>query len=148
MNVLIIEDEPTVSEAVAHIMRRFADKVECVSLLSAAMKAVREFVFDLILLDLRLPDSKSQNSLLCIRSFKLIAPKCAVVVITGAAIERSDVMKYGADGFIEKNANSWQEIIPEIISAFRNTGREDYEVFVRLMSKVANDKGNSHTEAL
>lgn len=139
MNTLIIEDDRGMANAISATVEPFSDNLWIAETLKEGMAILRSGRVDLLLLDLMLPDSNEVQTLQNIRAIKAIDKKLAVLVITGVShVEREEAESFGADGFIHKRSRVWQEIIPEALRAIHNTGRPDYEVFVKLLTRMSN----------
>lgn len=76
-------------------------RVDCARSLAEALKSVLQVEYDLIFLDLTLPDS---NSLESIRTLKDSAPDVPVVVVTSHGVEELgvDSLRFGAIDFVNK----------------------------------------------
>ena len=55
MNILIVEDETALAEAVAHILRKAGHSADWVADGQSALDYVRAGAYDLVLLDIMLP---------------------------------------------------------------------------------------------
>lgn len=108
---LIVDDHPLFLEALQRAITSVfpnAATIEASSIESAKAELVKEARFDVVLLDLSLPDARGFEGLLELRG---LFPKLPIVVVSALEDPRivRDVMGYGASGFISKAA-SRQEI--------------------------------------
>ncbi|MBN1695735.1 response regulator [candidate division WOR-3 bacterium] len=139
MNVLLIEDA---SFAVTFIRETLAYCEEAelvkdtkfaltnVETLGEALKCISEHEFDLILLDLNLPDSKELATLDSIRKNAHNVP---VVVITALSDEglALEAMKRGAEGFLVKGQMGVNALLQAIFFAV-----ERHQILMKLEEKI------------
>ncbi len=139
MNVLLIEDA---SFAVTFIRETLAYCEEAelvkatkfaltnVETLGEALKCLSENQFDLILLDLNLPDSKELNTLDSVREN---AHKVPIVVITALSDEglALEAMKRGAEGFLVKGQMGVNALLQAIFFAV-----ERHRILIKLEEKI------------
>ena len=88
LRVLLIEDNPGDMDLILELLPKEGSaqfKVECVSRLSEAIESLRTNQYDIILLDLGLPDS---NGLATLSAVRRQVPHLPVVVLTGNTDER------------------------------------------------------------
>lgn len=103
-NILVIDDEASIRRLLQKELASSRRKVHVASSGSEGIKIIRDFWFDVILLDLRLPDVRDLELLITIRES---VPDCEVIMITGHGDIDSAVaaMKLGAYDFIRKPFN-------------------------------------------
>ena len=80
MNILLVEDDVAVSASLTGIIRRWGYQVETADTCKNALMKVRENRFDLVLLDIFLPDGKGHELMPSIRE---LWPTLGVVTMTG-----------------------------------------------------------------
>jgi len=103
IKILLIEDNPGDAELIEDMLRgpdaRF--ELKCVERLSSGIVQINEDGFDIILLDLGLPDSTGLDTLLKLNAFR---PKAPVIVLTGLADETvgTQAVKAGAQDYLIK----------------------------------------------
>lgn len=107
MRVLIVEDDPTTSAMLAGLLRREQWVSEVTENLDAGWRALRGAAFDLLLLDLSLPDGEGTDLLQKVRRSQpgdLPDPKMPVLVISSRSQLRSRLtaLDLGADGYVIK----------------------------------------------
>jgi len=105
--VLIVEDDPTTSAALAGLVRRQQWEVDACDHLEAAWKALRGAHYDFLLLDLSLPDGEGTDLLQKLRrspTGELPDAKTPVLVISARSQLRSRLtaLDLGADGYVIK----------------------------------------------
>ncbi|RJQ86173.1 MAG: sigma-54-dependent Fis family transcriptional regulator [Desulfobacteraceae bacterium] len=79
-NVLIIDDDPDVNRLLSQVVSRMGGRSQCAETARQGMAAMQSEVFDLVLLDVRLPDGDGLQMLPQIREARN-APE--VIIITG-----------------------------------------------------------------
>ena len=99
--ILIVDDEPFICESLERILREEQYYAASVLRGEAALKLIGEEQFDLVFLDLRLPDLPGLEVL---RRIKTLDPDLLVIVMTGYASVESAVeaLKMGAYDYIKK----------------------------------------------
>lgn len=105
--VLIVEDDPTTAAVLAGLLRREGWAHEASEDLAGGWKALRAAPFDVLLLDLSLPDGDGTVLLQKLRRSppgELPDPKTAVLVISSRSQLRArlDALDLGADGYVTK----------------------------------------------
>lgn len=101
MKILVIDDDPAMRDASGEILRRQGHSVEMAENGQAGLALLNKFAFDLILLDLRMPDVDGMTVL---RRIIKQDPQAVVIIISGhGSIERAvEAMKLGAFDFVSK----------------------------------------------
>ena len=104
MNVLIIEDnEGDFLLVEAYLLEGIpAAIITHVEFLADGLKAVENNNFDVILLDLSLPDSKGENS---IRQLKLLSHQPPIIVLTGSSDKQIGInsLRLGVQDYLVKD---------------------------------------------
>lgn len=100
-NILVVDDEPRIREACSLILQTMGFEVKTASDGAQGLKLIEENHFDILLLDLVMPNMSGFELLSQVRD---IDPDTVVIVITGyATLEHSiEAMKKGAFDFIPK----------------------------------------------
>ena len=80
MNILVVDDEVPAAEAIKKYIKTLGHHVEITCTGQDALKMVRKKVFDLIVLDIYLPDCMGHE---LIPEFKKARPDIGIVTITG-----------------------------------------------------------------
>jgi len=103
-HILVADDEEIMRDSCYQILSEIGHRIICVENGSAALQQVKNEVFDVIILDLKMPGLSGMDVL-----YQIIAddPEAIVVVITGYATVDSAVeaMKAGAFDFLPKPFN-------------------------------------------
>ena len=105
--VLIVEDDPTTSAMLAGVVRRQQWEGDASDTLEAAWKKLRSEPYDVLLLDLNLPDGEGTDLLQKVRrsqTGELPDPKIPVLVISARSQLRTRLtaLDMGADGYVIK----------------------------------------------
>lgn len=80
MNILIVEDDANCAESIGESIENWGYKVERVASGREALKRVKRDAFDLVLLDIFLPDMEGYE---LIPQFKTLCPEIGIVTMTG-----------------------------------------------------------------
>jgi DNA-binding NarL/FixJ family response regulator len=139
MNVLLIEDASFavtfIRETLAYceeaeLVKAIKFALTNVETLGEALKCLKEHEFDLILLDLNLPDSKELATLDSVRKNAHNVP---VVVITALSDEglALEAMKRGAEGFLVKGQMGVNALLQAIFFAV-----ERHQILMKLEEKI------------
>ncbi len=99
--ILVLEDNTTLAESTRRILESEGFGTDIAGTLSSAVERVRQFPYDLVIADMKLPDGNGVSILDELRKRKL---DTSVVIITAyATVESSvDAMKRGAEDYIAK----------------------------------------------
>ncbi len=102
--VLLIEDDVSHAEMAGEVLSRAGFIVTLAHSGEAGMKQAREHEFDVVLCDLRLPDTDGMEVL---KKLKAADPELEVIIITGfGSVEKAvDALRGGAYSFLEKPLN-------------------------------------------
>lgn len=104
-NLLCIEDEPFISELYARALTRAGYKVAVIGDGTQALKAAETNAYDIILLDLMLPNLTGIEILRSLRAPNRQTPLKAKIIITTNLDQRDDVraeIEKQADGYLTK----------------------------------------------
>lgn len=101
MRILVVEDEPDLAHAVLAHLRANAHAADHAATLDEAEAAVRAIHYDLVLLDLRLPDG---DGLDLVRGMRRRGAATPVLIVTARdrIMERVEGLKAGADDYLVK----------------------------------------------
>ncbi|NTW45690.1 MAG: response regulator [Candidatus Moranbacteria bacterium] len=114
--ILYVEDDPFIVEI---YKKKFeASGLEAVNVATgkAALRAAKEGQFDLVLLDLVIPEMSGQEVLKELKSDPEMAGRVKVVVFSNLSSpeDRDECLRLGADGFIPKTDFTPSEVIEEV----------------------------------
>ena len=114
--ILLVEDDPFIAEIYQKKLELSGFELVNVTTGKAVLKIVLEQKFDLILLDLVLPEMSGTEVLRELRHNKEYDPDLKVVVFSNlsSSEDREQVLKLGANGFISKTEFSPSEVVKEI----------------------------------
>ncbi len=117
--ILCIEDEPFISELYARALRKSGYEVTVVVDGNEGLKAAQENQYDIILLDLMLPNLTGIEILRALRDPARVPPLKARIIVATNLEQREDVradIEKQADGYIVK-----AELTPHELVNFLNT---------------------------
>jgi DNA-binding response OmpR family regulator len=81
MNVLIVDDEPSMALLMGATLRSLAGRIEVAKTFAEAKDWLKRSAFDLVLLDIGLPDSKASETVAEVKELREGGAK--VVIVTG-----------------------------------------------------------------
>lgn len=144
MKILIVEDDELMAELIRRYLEPVADEVVVAFNLTDAMKEVVKVPpFDLVTLDLNLPESHGLETLRYIDQIKAANPDSLVIVISGTvtADAHEKVLAAGADAFLHKNEfraghGSVMRAVRDVAMAVIRTPRR-YTRNVELLEKIS-----------
>jgi two-component system cell cycle response regulator CtrA len=119
MRVLLVEDDLTVSRAIVSMLKSASMIVEAVDTGEEAMELAKLYDYDIVVLDLILPDMEGYEVVRRLRSARIETP---VLILSGLARPQAKVKGFGvgADDFITKPFDS-QELLARIQAVVRRT---------------------------
>ncbi|MEX0649169.1 MAG: response regulator transcription factor [Balneolaceae bacterium] len=124
MNILVIEDDPTVRTLVKAVLEHRGNRVTLAKTASEGEHLAVENSFNMIILDLRLPDGNGYDVCANIRGKKITTP----VLVLSAEHEtdvKIKVLNVGADDYLTKPFNS-DELMARIEAiARRSAGKKE-----------------------
>lgn len=137
IKILIIEDDITIVRNLSELLRQEGFDTSCAFDCKTAESKIESEQFDLILLDILLPDG---NGFALCKRIKSVTD-CPVIFLTASSDEFSVVtgLDIGADDYIEKPYRP-RELISRIKSVLRRSGKSQSVVTVGNIS-VDMDKG-------
>lgn len=108
LRVLLVEDNPGDADLIEELLPGagpLAFKIECAPRLAAALERLRADRFDIVLLDLGLPDSAGLDT---VRAMQQHVPGTPMVVLTGNDDERTGLaaIQAGAQDYVVKGQTS------------------------------------------
>ncbi len=117
-NILVVDDDQNLIELVSLKLQAAGYGVAAAVTGAEALKAARECVFDLCVLDLRLAD---QDGISLMRALHAVTPDLRVIILTGYGSVESAVqaMQEGAYSYLTKPFNT-QELLLQISRALEN----------------------------
>ena len=135
--VLMIEDHPVVSEGLKGILAGAGFAVNPAHSASEALKTLQQAVFDVILLDLCLPDINGFDLLRQLRSER---PRIPVLVLSSYAENDQGIrtLRCGAAGYLEKSCDP-----ATLISAVRKVARGGRYISSALAEQLPAGANNS-----
>ncbi|MCI0701025.1 MAG: response regulator [Planctomycetia bacterium] len=95
--VLLVDDEPMIRSLARFILERAGYAVEEANTAATAVRRATELPFDVVLLDLSLPDRRGTT---VVPEMRRLAPQTRIVLTSGRS--EADVPNHGADAFLPK----------------------------------------------
>jgi len=119
MRALLVEDDLTVSRGIVAMLKAAAMVVEAVDTGEEALELARLYDYDIIILDLVLPDMEGYEVVRRLRASRVETP---VLILSGLNRPQAKVKGFGvgADDFISKPFDS-QELLARIQAVVRRT---------------------------
>ena len=117
MHLLLVEDEPEISQSLTRYLVREGFVVDCADCLEVAKAAVLDHQFDLVLLDRRLPDGEGKSIIEFCRK-REISTRFILVTALGQVDEIVDGLSDGAIDYVSKPFEP-QELLARIRNALR-----------------------------
>jgi two-component system NtrC family response regulator len=116
-NILIIDDEPLMCQSLSLVVKQNGHQTTCAATLAAGMEKNRTQSFDVIFLDVNMPDG---NGLDCIQQLLSHADAPEIIIITGFGdpFGAETAIKCGAWDYLEKGA-SVKEITLSLLRALQ-----------------------------
>jgi DNA-binding NtrC family response regulator len=124
--ILIIDDEKLIRESLTHLLADAGYRVEVASRVDDAKIQIAKEVYDLILIDLRLPDGSGIDLMRHIHDQIDYAPLCIMMTAYGSVDTAVEAMKYGAYDYINKPFKSKEILL--IVKLALETGKLKREV--------------------
>ena len=124
--ILIIDDEKLIRESLTHLLAGGGYRVEVASRVEDAKAQIAKEVYDLILIDLRLPDGSGIDLMRHIHDQVDYAPLCIMMTAYGSVDTAVEAMKYGAYDYINKPFKSKEILL--IVKLALETGKLKREV--------------------
>ena len=121
-NILLVDDDQDLSEFLSELLVKEGYKVSNVMNVNDSLQRLKNDIFDIVLLDLKLPDI---NGVEGITMIKRVSPHSKVIIITGYPSVDSaiSIMKDGAIDYLKKPFKN--EELLEIIGNNISTGLKD-----------------------
>ena len=117
MRILLIEDDRLIGESIQQILESKNYKVDWFEDGQSLLIAIKNNKFDVIILDLNLPDISGEKLIRIIRNQKITTP--IIIISTRNSIDdKVNILDIGADDFITKPFDS-SELIARIKSTHR-----------------------------
>lgn len=147
MEILVVEDDPTVRTLVKAVLEHEGSTVSVADTAESGERMATENSYDMIILDLRLPDGNGYDICSNIRQNEITTP-----VLFLSAEHETDVkvrcLKVGADDYLTKPFNS-EELLARIEAIVRRSGNHGGgereiscgEIKVDLIARVMNVNG-------
>ncbi len=127
LRVLVVDDEPDFLETIVN--RFLKRKIEATGVPGgeAALALMKEKIFDVVLLDIKMPGGMDGIEIL--REIKKIQPLTEVILLTGhASVETSiEGLKSGAFDYLIKPVK-FAELLEKLIAAFEKKNAQEQKI--------------------
>lgn len=121
--ILILEDDPDLTQILESVLEQHDCEVVAVSTVAEAIEASQSQKFDLVFVDLLLPDGSGVR---LIQSVKKRWPHTPIVVMTGlvfdSALDRA--LSYGPVAFLRKPSDTTFSAIVNLLAMFKLKHRQ------------------------
>lgn len=119
-SLLLVDDEPAITDNLAPLLRRSGFAVEVASDGDAALSRLRAGSYDLVVLDVMLPGTDGREVLRVARSEGVTTP---IILLTqvGESSERAMALEEGADDYLNKPFDPY-ELIARVRAVLRRGG--------------------------
>lgn len=119
MRILLVEDDPRTSSSIEMMMSRSSLKTDCVYLGEEGIGLAKLYKYDLIVLDLSLPDMSGYDVLRHLRQARVETP---ILILSGSddIDDRIKGFGFGADDYMSKPFNR-EELVARIKAIIRRS---------------------------
>ena len=119
MNILLIEDDRVMNQNISLILKRAGMTVESALFAKDGLECLKLYEYDLIILDLMLPDMTGMDTLRSIRSSGIKTP---VLVLSAIELPNKKVecLSCGADDYVNKPFNP-EELVARVHAIIRRS---------------------------
>ena len=103
-HILVVEDNVHLSELITTCLEEFEHSFLAVPSGEAALKAVEEHIFDVILMDIKMPGLDGMETTRLIRAGNSKAQYIAIIALTASTqdVDREQFVQAGMNGFLPK----------------------------------------------
>ena len=123
-SILIVEDDGFISELYVRALKKAGYEVELAAQGPVGLKLAREGKFDIMLLDIMIPDMTGVEVLKELRKEKAVAPEMRIIITTN--LEQDDETREAveslADGYIIK-ADITPKVLVKMIQGMEASGK-------------------------
>jgi CheY-like chemotaxis protein len=104
LRVLVAEDNATNQEVIGEMLGLLGAKTEVVGTGTAAIEALERSVFDLVLMDIHMPEMNGDTAIQTIRASAKPYARVPIIVVTASAMKGMEerYIELGADGYVPK----------------------------------------------
>ncbi|HJP29890.1 MAG: response regulator [Candidatus Latescibacteria bacterium] len=116
-SILVVDDSEMVQRAVSAVLSRKGHEVVIAGKAVDGVQRVKERAFDLILMDLNLPDSRGERA---IRALRLVMKVAAPILVISTEIKVDTVLELrslGVVGFVDKTEGFGDRLVEEVDKA-------------------------------
>jgi len=126
LRIMVVDDERVICDACHLVLTEEGHRVEEYTSGKAGLNAIRQGAYDVVLLDIKLPDTDGMEILNVVRKEK---PDLCVIVMTGYSTVSNaiEAMKLGATGYLSKPFTD-EELISALEKAINIKSRKPFTV--------------------
>lgn len=138
-HILVVEDEKDVSDVVSRYLKLDSHEVKTASSIEEMYNELEKRCFDVIILDLMLPDGDAMDE---ISSIRFMCPKTFIIVLTALREDRDKILglEMGADDYVTKPFNP-RELVARVRAIIRRTTMfAERELVHRDMKLLVNER--------
>jgi len=144
MKILIVDDHSLFADALALVLENQGLAVINAATGARALELAKSESFDLVLLDMVLPDVHGE---VLLKSFKQDKPSWKVIVVSSVNVDQTRIANLGADGFINKaeSISAMKQAIDSVLSGRRHfdacietVNSSDYTLLPRQLAVAEN----------
>lgn len=139
MHILLIEDDKAMNQTISTLLKRSGMTVESALKAKEGLELLKIYEYDLIILDLMLPDMTGADVLRSVRALNIATPVLVLSAIE-LAQKKVECLALGADDYVNKPFNA-EELIARVNAIVRRSkGHAEAVVKVGKMSIDLNTK--------
>ncbi len=139
MHILLIEDDKAMNQTISTLLKRSGMTVESALKAKEGLELLKIYEYDLIILDLMLPDMTGADVLRSVRALNIATPVLVLSAIE-LAQKKVECLALGADDYVNKPFNG-EELIARVNAIVRRSkGHAEAVVKVGKMSIDLNTK--------
>ncbi|MEC7839525.1 MAG: response regulator [Chlamydiota bacterium] len=105
MRIILIDDDEDFCDIFCWKVKKYVDVIDCVLDTSSGLKMLQDAKYDLLAIDVNLPEVKGYDFIKEIKKMGLLPPR--VIMLSGIVIdeEKEIAMNFGVDEYLEKDFN-------------------------------------------
>ncbi len=116
LQVLIMEDDPTIGMALAHALKSRGAEVQTCTSLTGALEVLQGHAFDVILADLRIHGPESVDGLELLKMVRKVFPETHVIIMTAYGTEEVEAEVRHCGGIYWAKSRDLDELLVSVMS--------------------------------
>ncbi len=137
LRLLLVEDDLVFEKFVRAILEEDVSQIHHAKNMAETRMEIATHNFDVIVLDLGLPDSKRPETVRAIPEIRKAQPEAVILVASVYPEYKEPAINYGADGFLFKDATAKHRAMITAIYALMANKKATPEQSTRLLQNVA-----------